>query len=106
VEIDAKFFYANAVEVTATAFDISLKFQRRGTPTDTAPTPPSAEVLEGTGTIFEALIVGMSPQNAKALVAPLFQMVHEYEKRFGTINLAPELMGRWQDMLQKVEKKP
>jgi len=105
VEIEARFFYSNALEVTLTPFDVSLKFQRRGTVTESAPATLT-QMQEGTGVIQEAVVIGMSPQHAKVIIPALVQMVQEYEKRFGTINLPADAIEKWNKLVANATGTP
>jgi len=95
VEVETKFFYTNAVEVNLTPYDVNLKFQRRGTFTDQA-LDDNKGLRDVKGIVAEALVIGMSPTHAKAMVPGLVMMIQEYEKRFGKISVSPEEQTRWE----------
>lgn len=84
MDSDGNFFYANALEMAVSQFDFSFRFLRQGA------APPKLSVAPGsaqqTGILrLDAMVVGMSPSHAKAMVGAIFKAVREYEKTYGKI---------------------
>jgi len=71
-------FYANAVNVTVSLYDVTLNF-RADSPVSINPGEPP--VLQATN----ISAVRMSPQHAKALAAVLIDQVTTYEERHNII---------------------
>lgn len=93
---EQKFFYANAVEVTVSPFDVSLNFIRTGAPkADTAAPKVVGELIEGTAAALDTLVVSMSPMHAKAMLMPLVALVRKYEESFGVLPMPPEAQAQF-----------
>lgn len=80
---EKKFFYANAVEVGVTPYDVSLKFMRSGSAD--APLTATAVTKNVQLVKIDEFIIGMSPQHAKAMLPSLTSAVAQYEQMYGTI---------------------
>lgn len=72
---DKHFFYANAVEVAVSMYDLNLKFMRTGTPKSTLQTGMQQVQPE----LLDEMVIGMSPQHAKALLPALTTALQQYE---------------------------
>lgn len=86
-------FYANAVSVTTTIYDMTLQFRTQ-----------SAVAIEKNKTpILEArdlLNVRMSPQHAKSLAVLLARHVIDYEQQHSlTLPVPPELQQLWDALI-------
>ena len=81
---EQSFFYANSLEVAASAYDINLKFIRQGT-AENAPEGESKPVR-----LAEA-VIAMSPNHAKAMLASLYNAVQAYEKTIGPISIPKDM---------------
>jgi hypothetical protein len=84
---EKKFFYANSLEIGATAFDINFKFLRSGTVSATI-----AQLVQAGGAakqtqaqIVDEFVIGMSPQHAKIMLSSLVQIVKLYETQYGPL---------------------
>lgn len=85
-----QFFYANAVEVAMSVFDINLKFMRTGTPkTDLQQSGKGGQTTQAE--FREEMVVAMSPQQAKAFLPALTNVLEMYEKQFGVIPTPKEV---------------
>ena len=92
-------FYANAVNIIANLYDVTLNFR--------AQSPVALEggkpmVLQTTN----ECTVRMSPQHAKALAVLLVDHIKQYEKQF-KIELPVEenLLPKWNEFIKKETKK-
>ena len=73
---DKQFFYANSVEVAVTIFDVNLKFMRTGTPKS----PPKVGIQQNIPPVLlDEMVIGMSPQHAKALLPALTEALKLYD---------------------------
>lgn len=99
MESDAKFFYANALEVAVSPFDFSLKFMRQGTPAEAVHNVPSPAAT------LDAMIVGMSPTHAKAMLSGLFKAVMGYESENGTISVPAEVQAEFLNTFGQIMQK-
>jgi hypothetical protein len=82
---EAKFFYANGLELTISVYDITFKFMRNGTLTpELAPT--AGQKKSGVQPhVLDSFMVSMSPTHAKAILPGLAQAIAQYEAQFGVI---------------------
>lgn len=80
--MDERFFYANASEVGASPYDVTVRFKREGLPNSA--TSPSSDGIVPVE-LKEVLTVSMGAAHAKVFAASLVRAVREYEKRFGAI---------------------
>jgi hypothetical protein len=84
---DKQFFYANAVEIALSVFDVNLKFMRTGNPTtslaQSQANPPLMQQIQPT--LQDQMVIGMSPQHAKALLVNLTEGLKQYEAQFGAL---------------------
>lgn len=101
---EPKFFYANAMEMAASPYDISLKFMRNGAEV-AKPVVPGTTV-EATAVLLDSLAVSMSPSHFKAMLPGLVKIVVEYEKQFGLIPLPPDAAAVWNASFPVENKKP
>ena len=86
-------FYANAVSVTTTIYDMTLQFR---TQSAVAIEKNKAPILEAR----DLLNVRMSPQHAKSLAALLVRHVIDYERQHGlTLPVPPELQQLWNTLI-------
>lgn len=69
-------FYANATDVTTTAYDITLRFRTQ------TPMAVEADTKEQVFEVSGMCNVRMSPQHAKSLAAILAKHVVDYEMRY------------------------
>ena len=86
------FFYANAMEVATSAYDLNLKFLRTGTVTvirNQATATP--EMRQAQVEVRAEISVVMSPQHAKAMLPSLILAIENYEKMFGPLPSAETL---------------
>jgi len=82
---EAKFFYANSVEVAWAPFDVSVKFMRMGTDPQGSATAGATPVpRERAAVLLDHQLVSMSPGLAKALLMSLYGAVRQYESSFQT----------------------
>ena len=86
---EAKFFYANAVFLAVSNYDVSMRFVRNEPAADAQPGPGSQVVVADTFT------VAMSITHAKSMLPVLMDAVVQYEKLFGKQALAPELQVKY-----------
>lgn len=85
--IDEKnFFYANAIEVAYSPYDVSLKFQRNGA--DASSSSAAREVMPKTLNDF---IISMSPGHLKAMLPALYRAVCDYERKYGEMPLPQDV---------------
>lgn len=75
---DKHFFYANSVEIAVSTYDVNLKFMRTGTPKSTM--QPGMQQVQPE--LLDEMVIGMSPQHAKALLPALAQALQQYETQF------------------------
>jgi len=91
-------FYANAVNVITSIYDVTLSFQTRS--------PIAIEA--GKAPIFEAsgiCSVRMSPQHAKSLAALLIKHISDYEiDNKVELPLPPDIKGFWETYVVKKSK--
>ena len=102
MSIEAKFFYANALQVSTTATDMSIKFMRTGTET-TAQLDARSTPQEEKPTIFEAMVIGMSPTCAKTLLPNLMQLIRIYEDKYDKIPLDTEAAKKWKEFIENAK---
>ena len=88
-------FYANAVNVTSSIYDVTLNFR----------TQSPVMMSQGKPPVFEASAVfnvRMSPQHAKALTALLVKHIVDYEAKHHTqLPLPPELQQLWDQVMAR-----
>jgi len=95
------YFYANAVNISASVYDVSLAFKTQSPQIDVNGNVMINQgqpviVVEGETTIR------MSPQHAKAMAALILKQVLDYEKQFNIVlPLQPELKALWEDNVKK-----
>lgn len=78
-------FYANAIQILVTPWDITMLFGSTSLPENiSAPGGPNVR------TIRMDAVIRMSPQHAKSALSALQRMIDSYEERFGTINIPQE----------------
>ena len=86
-------FYANAVSVMTTIYDMTLQFR---TQSAVAIEKNKAPILEASA----LLNVRMSPQHAKSLAVLLTRHVIDYERQHGvTLPVPPELQQLWASLI-------
>lgn len=97
--METNFFYANGLEMSVSAYDLSFKFLRNA---------PSGKEKSSFGAFSEedvkteaAAVVSMSPSHAKAMLPGVFRLIQEYEKNFGVIPLPPEVAENWDALFNK-----
>ena len=86
------FFYANAVELSLSPYDMTLRFLRN-MPPPVSPDQKPAQMIHAPVTALSRaadLPVMMSPQQGKALIRLLLRAVLEYEKVNGKLSIPPE----------------
>lgn len=94
-------FYANAVNITSSIYDISLAFKSQAPQIDN-----QGNVMlikdQPVVNVADELIVRMSPQHAKALAAILVKHIKQYEKQFGVeLPLPPDMKILWGECTAK-----
>lgn len=100
--IETKFFYANALELGTSPYEIGLKFMRLGTSTpDTPRAGQDGQELQSS--VLDALHVSMSPSHAKAMLPALVNSVLDYEKKYGKIPLSSESRDKWDALLAVIK---
>lgn len=85
-------FYANAVNISTSIYDVSLFFSIQS---------PVGMEKESSPMVETSLqcSVRMSPQHAKALAALLVKHIRDYEKQYSvTLPLPEELHPLWKDI--------
>ena len=86
-------FYANAVNVSSTIYDVTLNFR----------TQSPVFLDQGQQPVIEASAVfnvRMSPQHAKALTALLAKHIKDYEAKYrAQLPLPPELQQLWDQVM-------
>lgn len=84
---DKQFFYANSVEVAVSAFDFNLKFLRNGTSASNPKQNSKQHTAKVRANIElrDEMVIGMSPQHAKAMLPHLTEMLKAYEETFGPL---------------------
>ena len=95
-----KNFYANAVNLLTSIFDITMVFRSQSPQIDDT---GKALLLNGQPilSITDEITIRMSPQHAKALASLLVQQTIEYEKQFGIkLPLPPDLENIWKQNLK------
>jgi hypothetical protein len=98
---EPKFFYANALELSVSPYDCSLRFVRNEV--DQGQTPMTGSAIK----FHEAdtLTVCMSAAHLKAMLPSLLSAVVDYEKNFGKLGLLPELQTAFDKVFVNEEKK-
>lgn len=79
---DKQFFYANAVEVAVSMYDVNLKFMRTGTPKSSLKVGTQQNVQTE---LLDEMIIGMSLQHAKALLPALSEALKLYEMQSSSL---------------------
>ena len=95
---DAKYFYANAVQIAVTPFDVTLTFMRNGIPNGAVTTLVPTQTQ---GKVVDSSAIGMSPSHAKAMLPAIYNAIVEYEKSFGKLGLPPELQANFDKVFGK-----
>ena len=90
-------FYANAVSVTFSLYDVTLQFR----------TETPAVIEQGKPSLVEVnrtCNVRMSPQHAKSLAVLLFEHIEGYEKAHNVTLPVPERFAKvWNQLIRKEE---
>jgi hypothetical protein len=88
-------FYANAVNVLTSLYDVTLNFRTQSPIVAESGKPPMIEA-------FAECNIRMSPQHAKALAALLVRQILQYEDEF-KVNLPvdPNILEFWQKYVRK-----
>ncbi len=92
---EAKFFYANSVEIAMSGYDVTLRLVRNGARSASGGKAGFA-TSEAVMAEEDAMSVCMSPSHAKALLPGLMDVVLRYEELFGKIPLPPEAATAWE----------
>lgn len=88
-------FYANAVNFSASIYDVTLGFKSQSPQID-----QNGNVMEYNDkpkiSVVDEIIVRMSPQHAKALAGLLVDSIKDYEKKFDIkLPLEPNIENIW-----------
>jgi hypothetical protein len=87
-------FYANAVSVMTSLYDVTLNFRTQSPVSIEEGRPP---VVEVSGTCN----VRMSPQHAKSLAALLVKHIIDYEERHSLeLPIPPEIQESWRECVK------
>jgi len=91
-------FYANAVNVVANMYDVTLNFR--------AQSPVALQDGKATALqVSSEVAVRMSPQHAKALAALLVNHIKEYEKQFHVqLPVEESIMKMWNETIVSEKK--
>lgn len=100
MENQSRIFYANAVNIATSIYDITIDLKNQSPQID-----PTGKIMQLNDKpvidVTEELIVRMSPQHAKAFAAVLVENIIGYEKQFGiTIPLTPEIKKFWEENIK------
>jgi len=89
-------FYANAVNISASLYDITLQFRVQA---------PVGPIEPGKEPIIETVAINnirMSPQHAKALAALLVENIVKYENQFSNkLPIPPDLENMWSKYIKE-----
>ena len=96
----SKNFYANAVNMSVSLYDVTFVFRSQSPLID-----DTGQLMQNNGqpliNVSDELVVRMSPQHAKALASLLVKNVIAYEKQFNlTLPLPPEIEQFWKENLK------
>ena len=95
-----KHFYANAVNLLGSIFDVSMVFRSQSHQIDDTGKPMLIN-NQTSLSVDDEITIRMSPQHAKAFAALLMDQVVEYEKQFHvTLPLPPDLEGKWKKYIK------
>ncbi|MGA9397759.1 MAG: DUF3467 domain-containing protein [Anaerolineaceae bacterium] len=88
-------FYANAVNIASSVYDVTLQFKNQTPQIDS-----KGNLIEISGkpaiNITGEMTIRMSPQHAKALATILCEHVKLYEKQYNIVlPLQPDLKSKW-----------
>lgn len=84
-------FYANAVNIGTSVYDVTLNFRLQSG-------EKNQQTEELIITVSAENNIRMSPQHAKALAALLVNHIKGYEKQFSVnLPLTPDMMKFWED---------
>ena len=101
MEEKTKSFYANAVNLLGSLYDLTMVFRSQSPQVDDMGSPLIINNQPALS-ITDEITVRMSPQHAKSLAALLVQQVAQYEEQFHiTLPLPPELEGIWKNYINK-----
>ena len=90
-----KNFYANAVNIVGSLYDVTMVFRSQSPQLDDLGKPLILNNQPALN-VSDEMVVRMSPQHAKSLAALLIQQVILYEKQFNLkLPLPPELEKLW-----------
>lgn len=93
-------FYANAVNLLGSVYDITMVFRSQSPQLDVMGQPIIIKEKPALS-IADEITVRMSPQHAKSVAALLVQQIVSYEKQFGIkLPLPPDMQGVWNDYLK------
>lgn len=94
------FFYANSLEAHCTSYDVTLRFLR-------SKLKPGAKAPLGDGNPDDFLdspdimSVSMSPMHLKAMLPALYQLVTQYEARFGKLGIPADSAAAWEKIFNQ-----
>lgn len=95
MSIEPKFFYSNSSELTASAYEIGIRFMRNGVPVSEVPHGTVGTSESAEATVQDVMVVAMSPGHAKAILPGLLNVVRQYEEQFGSIPLPADAAAQW-----------
>lgn len=91
-------FYANAVNVTTSIYDVTLTFRAQ------SPAAPPVEGRPPVMAVSQEVMIRMSPQHAKSLAAILVRHARNYEREHNTVlALPPEMQEMWDQLSEGAE---
>jgi len=96
-----KNFYANAVNIAVSLYDVTFVFRSQSPMVDDTGQIMQNDKGQPLINVSDEFVVRMSPQHAKALASLLMKNVIEYEKQFNlTLPLTPDLEQFWKENLK------
>lgn len=82
---EERFFYANSCEVFCSPYDAGIRLQRSVSVESSGIPRGSLKAHDSTSAVAESMVVNMSLQHAKTLVAAMVAMIELYEKQWGEV---------------------
>lgn len=100
MENDRKFYYANAVNMAISLYDVTFVLRNQSPqidPEGNLMVLNNKQVID----VSEEIVIRMSPQHAKAFAILLVKNIAEYEKNFGIkLPITPDLQKLWDENIK------